>query len=130
MILRVVVGALGLVVLSCGFSSGSHEDPYRCFHEVSLQKLIDAEGVSQDQPSGWGISSVEESSLNRFFDGEQEAVLSLDTPGLFVEKLCSRLRPQLADRCNITEFWAGTDYCAAVVQSPRDAVTGAGGIYK
>ena len=128
MITRVIVAALGLTLTGCGFSSGSSE-PYRCFHEVSLSQLIEAEGLPQSQPAAWVVSNVAVASENRLFDGEQEADLSLDSPNLFVGQMCARLKSQLAARCNIASFWAGADYCSAVVESPHDAVTSTGGKY-
>lgn len=124
--LRAIVAVLGLGVTGCGVTlSGS--EPYRCFHEVSLQQLIEAEGWPKSQRSDW--TNVATSTENRLFDGEQETILSLDSPSPFVGQLCARLKSQLAARCNITSFWAGVDYCSAVVESPHDAVTSDSGRY-
>jgi hypothetical protein len=127
MILRAIAATLGLAVTSCGFSSGT--EPYRCLHEVSLNQLIEAEGLPQSRDSGRTFSTLAVAIENQLFDTEQEAVLSLDNPSLFVGGLCARLKSQLASRCNVTSFWAGVDYCSAVVESPQNAVTSAGGRY-
>ena len=124
--LRAIVAAFGLAVTGCGVSPDSSE-PYRCFHEVSLQQLIEAEGWPKSQRSDWVNVAI--STENRLFDDEQEAMLSLDSPSPFVGQLCARLKSQLAARCNIKSFWAGVDYCSAVVESPHDAVTSDSGRY-
>ena len=66
---------------------------------------------------------------NRLFEGRQESALPLNS-SIAVDHLCQKLREQLAGRCEIKEFWAGTEYCAGVVESSSHAVTSPVGTYK
>jgi hypothetical protein len=69
------------------------------------------------------------SSEHRLFDGEQEASLVLDNPGLLVGRLCNRLKVQLAERCEVKKFWSGAEHGVAFLESPSGAVTSSQGVY-
>lgn len=115
-----------LLLAACRVVSTS-APPQRCMEEVNLAELIEQEGVPQVQPRGWGTSSVAGMSENRIFDGEQEAVLTLDHPGPFVSRLCEGLKARIAEGCNVEKFWSGAEHCLAVLSSqPSSAGAGRG----
>ena len=126
----VVVGmAAGIGLLLMGLNiSPDRQQPYRCFEQVNLNQLIKAEGSPQLARSGWGTSGMNTSIENRLFDGRQEAELPVDSI-VAVDRLCRKLREQLAARCEVKEFWAGTEYCAGVFESSSHAVTSPDGTY-
>jgi hypothetical protein len=116
-----------MVITGCGRVSSASNEPYRCLHETSLKQLIEAENIPQSP--GIAASSYEEGLENTIFDGEQDAVISVGDTTALVRRLCPRLKSQLAQRCDVKDFWSGDGYCAAEVASPTKAVTSAGGVY-
>ena len=122
MIVRTPLVGLACLTLFMAACAAPQTAPNRCFENVSLAELIEAESLPQAQPQGWGVSSVAGASENRLFDGEQEAMMVLDDPGPFVGRLCDRLKAEVAGRCNVEKFWSGTEHCSGLLSSHHSAV--------
>jgi|SRR6476661_4993740 len=132
MILRSIfvctVVSIGLLLMFRNISP-DRQQAYRCFEQVDLSQLITAENSPQLARYGWGTSRMAITTENRLFEGQQETELPVGS-SVAVDHMCQKLREELAGRCEIKEFWAGTEYCAGVFESPGNAVTYPGGIYK
>ncbi len=121
------IPVLILALLAAGCDVTARQEVHRCLEEVSLQELLETAEVAR-QPQAWGIVQEETMTENRLFDGNQEAMLRPENPGPDISSLCGRLKEQLASRCDVREFRAGGEYCAAAVESPVNSTTGPAGV--
>ena len=118
---------LATFVATCRVASNS--EPHRCLEGINLVELVQAEEHLQEHPQGWSSTSMAVASENRVFDGEQGVVLVLDDPSPLLGRLCGRLKDQLAEHCDVKNFWSGPEHCAAFLVSPDAEVNSSQGIY-